>query len=62
MIKNISLGILAIVAIALILIWSDKRTDALMRAMDQYDTCMISQYGMTSAQWYAERGNLPECK
>lgn len=38
------------------------RTTKLEAAMNAYDVCMVSTYGMSSAQYYQQNQSLPECK
>lgn len=35
---------------------------AMQQAYEKYEACFERTYGMLPSTWYAERGELPECK
>ena len=61
MIKNIIILTLVIAGIVAILVWSDNRTDKMMKAADLYEECVKQEYGVSPSYWYQEHGEYPTC-
>ena len=57
---GIVISVVMIVGACLMYVFSmiDDRREA---AYDRYDSCVQSQYGMTSAQYYQQTGVIPKC-
>ena len=62
MIKPFAISLLVILAIFMLLKWSNNHTEKLNTAMQAYEQCVQDEYGTTPSHWYAENGELPPCQ
>lgn len=54
--------IIVIIAVVGLMSFIEWRTDRLMEAMDQYEKCVVEEYGVSVYQFKSEQGYLPTCK
>lgn len=59
--KNIIIGILAILTVVGFVKCTDAHDKAEQQAYTKYETCIQSQYGMSPSDYYQLNGTTPTC-
>ena len=61
-IKGIAVGMVLMLCIVLLIIWSNNLTANMIASMDTYAECVKHEYGMSITLFENRFGYLPECE
>lgn len=60
--RNIIALLLSLMFVLLLSAWLEKRSDLAIISAENYEECVMVEYGVTPSYYYSEQGFYPECK